>query len=70
MPNISVERTIGQAKKAVLGGLIAMLFVLGRSFAAKKFGTHEATTTIVVSYYWHFVDVVWIALFAVIYLIK
>jgi len=54
----------------VLGGLIAMLFVLGRSFAAKKFGTHEATTTIVVSYYWHFVDVVWIALFAVIYLVK
>ncbi|MDN4474599.1 heme-copper oxidase subunit III [Demequina sp. SYSU T00192] len=54
----------------VLGGLIAMLFVLARSFAAKKFGTHEATTTIVVSYYWHFVDVVWIALFAVIYLIQ
>ncbi|MGC4174160.1 aa3-type cytochrome oxidase subunit III [Demequina sp.] len=54
----------------VLGGLIAMLFVLGRQFAAKKYGVHEATTTIVVSYYWHFVDVVWIALFAVIYLIK
>lgn len=54
----------------VLGGLIAMLFVLGRSFVAKKFGVHEATTTIVVSYYWHFVDVVWIALFTVIYLIK
>jgi len=54
----------------VLGGLIAMLFVLGRSFAARKFGNHEATTTIVVSYYWHFVDVVWIALFAVIYLVQ
>jgi len=54
----------------VIGGLIAMIFVLGRSFAAKKFGAHEATTTIVVSYYWHFVDVVWIALFSVIYLIK
>lgn len=54
----------------VIGGLIAMLFVLGRSFSAKKFGTHEATTAIVVSYYWHFVDVVWIALFAVIYLIQ
>ncbi len=54
----------------VLGGLIAFLFVLGRSFAAKRFGHHEATTTIVVSYYWHFVDVVWIALFASIYLIR
>jgi len=54
----------------VLGGLIAMLFVLGRSFVAKRFGLHEATTTIVVSYYWHFVDAVWIALFAVIYLVQ
>ena len=28
------------------------------------------TTSIVVSYYWHFVDVVWIALFAVIYFLR
>ena len=54
----------------VVGGLIAFLAVLGRSFSAKKFGHHEATTAIVVSYYWHFVDVVWIALFASIYLIQ
>ncbi len=27
-------------------------------------------SAIVVSYYWHFVDVVWIGLFAVIYLLK
>ena len=54
----------------VTGGLIAFLFVLGRSFAARRFGHHEASTAIVVSYYWHFVDVVWIALFSVIYLIR
>jgi len=54
----------------VVGGLIAFLFLLGRSFSAKRFGHHEATTAIVTSYYWHFVDVVWIALFATIYLIK
>jgi cytochrome c oxidase subunit 3 len=54
----------------VVGGLIAFLFLLGRSFSAKRFGHHEATTAIVVSYYWHFVDVVWIALFAVIYLLR
>ena len=54
----------------VVGGLIAFLFLLGRSFAAKRFGHHEATTSIVTSYYWHFVDVVWIALFAVIYHLK
>ena len=33
--------------------------------------THEqAVSAIVVSYYWHFVDVVWIGLFATIYLIQ
>ncbi|PFG32914.1 cytochrome c oxidase subunit 3 [Sanguibacter antarcticus] len=54
----------------VVGGLIAFLFLLGRSFVAKKFGHHEATTAIVVSYYWHFVDIVWIALFFVIYFLQ
>lgn len=54
----------------VLGGLIAFLMLLGRSFAAKRFGPHEATTAIVTSYYWHFVDVVWIALFSIIYLVQ
>ncbi len=54
----------------VVGGLLAFLFLLGRSFTAKRFGHHEATTAIVVSYYWHFVDVVWIALFGAIYLIR
>jgi len=54
----------------VTGGLIAFLFVLGRTYAAKKFGHDQATSAIVVSYYWHFVDVVWIGLFATIYLIK
>ncbi len=54
----------------VVGGLIAFLFLLGRSFSAKRFGHHEATTAIVTSYYWHFVDVVWIALFAIIYLLR
>src|SRR5699024_6083344 len=41
----------------VLGGLIAMLFVIGRAYLAKRFGNHESTIAIVVSYYWHFVDV-------------
>ncbi|GEB52245.1 MULTISPECIES: cytochrome c oxidase subunit 3 [Streptomyces] len=54
----------------VTGGLIAFLFVLGRTYAAKRFTHHQATAAIVVSYYWHFVDVVWIGLFATIYLIK
>jgi cytochrome c oxidase subunit 3 len=54
----------------VTGGLIAFLLVLGRTFMAKKFTHEQAVSAIVVSYYWHFVDVVWIGLFATIYLIK
>ena len=54
----------------VTGGLIAMLLMLGRVFAVKNFGHKEATSIIVVSYYWHFVDVVWIGLFLVIYVLK
>ena len=54
----------------VTGGLIAFLFVLGRTFLARKFTHEQAVSAIVVSYYWHFVDVVWIGLFATIYLIK
>ena len=54
----------------VTGGLIAFLLVIGRVFAVKNFGHREATSAIVVSYYWHFVDVVWIGLFLVIYVLK
>ena len=54
----------------VTGGLIAFLLVLGRTYSAKRFTHDQATSAIVVSYYWHFVDVVWIGLFATIYLIK
>ena len=54
----------------VTGGLIAFLFIIGRSFAARRFGHAEATAAIVTSYYWHFVDVVWIGLFLVIYVIQ
>ena len=54
----------------VTGGLIAFLYVLGRTYSGKAFTHNMATSAIVVSYYWHFVDVVWIALFATIYLIK
>ncbi len=54
----------------VTGGLIAFLLIIARSFASKRFGHAEATSAIVTSYYWHFVDVVWIGLFFIIYVIK
>ncbi|WP_181310591.1 aa3-type cytochrome oxidase subunit III [Nocardioides campestrisoli] len=54
----------------VAGGLLAFLFVLGRTYMARRFTHEQAVSAIVVSYYWHFVDVVWIALFSAIYLIQ
>ncbi|HXR45341.1 MAG TPA: heme-copper oxidase subunit III [Pseudolysinimonas sp.] len=62
--------TTGFHAMHVTGGLIAFLLTLGRVFAVKTFTHKEATTAIVVSYYWHFVDVVWIGLFLVIYVLK
>ena len=53
----------------VIGGLIAFVYMLIRSTMG-RFTPAQATAAIVVSYYWHFVDVVWIGLFATIYLIR
>jgi cytochrome c oxidase subunit III len=54
----------------VTGGLIAFLFVLATTYIAKRFTHDQATRAIVTSYYWHFVDVVWIALFFMIYILQ
>ncbi len=53
----------------VIGGLVAFAFMLIRSTMG-RFTPAQATAAIVVSYYWHFVDVVWIGLFAAIYLVR
>jgi cytochrome c oxidase subunit 3 len=53
----------------VIGGLLAFVIVLLRSTVG-RFSPEKATSAIVVSYYWHFVDVVWIGLFAAIYIIQ
>ena len=53
----------------VIGGLIAFVLLLTRT-TMSKFTPAQATAAIVVSYYWHFVDIVWIALFAVIYFVR
>ena len=53
----------------VTGGLIAFIVYMIRTTMG-RFTPAQATTAIVVSYYWHFVDIVWIALFAMIYLLK
>jgi cytochrome c oxidase subunit 3 len=53
----------------VIGGLIAFVYLLART-KMSKFTPAQATAAIVVSYYWHFVDIVWIALFATIYFVR
>ena len=53
----------------VIGGLIAFLVLIART-KLSKFTPAQATAAIVVSYYWHFVDVVWIGLFLTIYIIR
>jgi cytochrome c oxidase subunit III len=53
----------------VTGGLIAFIFYMIRTTMG-RFTPAQATAAIVVSYYWHFVDIVWVALFTMIYLIR
>ncbi|TSE01188.1 heme-copper oxidase subunit III [Skermania sp. ID1734] len=53
----------------VIGGLIAFIFLLIRT-KLSKFTPAQATAAIVVSYYWHFVDIVWIGLFGTIYFVR
>ncbi|MHA7860885.1 aa3-type cytochrome oxidase subunit III [Tessaracoccus sp. Y36] len=54
----------------VFGGVVAMWYVLARSYMT-RIHTHEQTVHAhVVSYYWHFVDVIWIALFGVLYFLR
>jgi cytochrome c oxidase subunit 3 len=53
----------------VIGGLVAFVYMLIRSTMG-RFTPAQATAAIVVSYYWHFVDVVWIGLFTTIYFIR
>ncbi|MGB8380843.1 MAG: heme-copper oxidase subunit III [Dermatophilaceae bacterium] len=54
----------------VTGGLLAFLLIIGRTFTTRRYTHTQAVGAVVTSYYWHFVDVVWIALFSVIYLLR
>jgi cytochrome c oxidase subunit III len=54
----------------VLAGLIGMILVGGRALKSKRFGHRSMPSIEFLSYYWHFVDVVWIALFLAIFVLK
>jgi cytochrome c oxidase subunit III len=53
----------------VLGGVIGLAVILSRGLAGQFSQKHHVAVE-AVHYYWHFVDVVWILLFLVIYFIK
>ncbi len=53
----------------VVGGMLAMVLLLGRA-ADARFGPSDVPAVEVVSYYWHFVDVVWIGLWATLFLLR
>jgi heme/copper-type cytochrome/quinol oxidase subunit 3 len=53
----------------VFGGLVALTILFGLALAgANAFDDPHSTALETISLYWHFVDVVWIAVFSVIYL--
>ena len=53
----------------VLGGMLGMVLLLGRA-GSRRFGAAEVPAVEMVSYYWHFVDVVWIGLWATLFLLQ
>jgi cytochrome c oxidase subunit 3 len=53
----------------VIGGLLAMVLMAGRA-TSPRFGAADAPSVEMLSYYWHFVDVVWIALWATIFFVR
>ena len=53
----------------VLLGLVAMIALLGR-MAGPKGDAGETPVFQAVSYYWHFVDIVWIGLFSALFLLS
>ena len=53
----------------VFGGVLAMILLLGRA-GSRRFGAADLPAVEMVSYYWHFVDVVWIGMWATLFLLK
>jgi cytochrome c oxidase subunit 3 len=56
----------------VFGGLLAMVVIFLRSLNPRiRFGGPRSAPSVeMLSYYWHFVDVVWIALYAMIFILQ
>ena len=52
----------------VIGGLLAMVLMAGRA-SSPRFGVEDRPSVEVLSYYWHFVDVVWVFVLFTVYLV-
>ena len=52
----------------VLGGLVILMIILARATRSGQFSAQHHVGVAAGAIYWHFVDVVWIALFGVLYL--
>lgn len=53
----------------VTAGIIAFIVVMLR-VSKSKFTPAQATAAMVTSYYWHFVDVIWVGVFITLYLVQ
>jgi cytochrome c oxidase subunit 3 len=54
----------------VAAGLVGMIIIGARVLKTPRFGYRTVPAIEFLSYYWHFVDVVWIALFLAIFVLK
>ncbi len=61
--------TTGLHGAHVIGGLAILLFLLARSYKGTYLGEEESRPIEYFGLYWHFVDIVWIFLFPLFYLI-
>jgi cytochrome c oxidase subunit III len=53
----------------VFGGVVGLLILTARA-GAGQFSSRNHVAVEAVSYYWHFVDLVWVALFTTLYILR
>jgi len=53
----------------VIAGMLAMILLLGRA-GSGRFGAADTPAVEMVSYYWHFVDVVWLGMWATLFVLR
>ncbi|AKK11494.1 heme/copper-type cytochrome/quinol oxidase, subunit 3 [Corynebacterium uterequi] len=53
----------------VLAGILSFVVIMLR-IGKSKFTPAQATAAMAVSYYWHFVDIIWLGVFTILYIIQ